>query len=419
MLTDAQYAAIVANPYKADFPLLAANPQLAYLDSAATAQRPHTVIQALTEFYTTMNANPLRGLYGLSVAATRGINDARRRVAEFIGATDESGNPKPEEIVFTRNTTESLNLIAASLAKLCLQPGDEVVISGMEHHSNLIPWQEACRAHGAHLKYLRFDENFCISDDELASTITNRTKIVSVTQVSNVLGVQNNIAHIAQVAHAHGAYMVVDGAQSVPHLPVSVHDLHVDALAFSGHKMLGPFGVGVLWASSELQGKLPVFLTGGEMIEQVSEDHATWAPAPEKFEAGTQDAAGIYAFGKAVAYLQAHDMHALEAREQLLSRYLYDTLSALDFVDVYGPAEGARHVGVVSFNVSGIHPHDVSSILDAHQVCIRAGHHCAQPLLVSMGLQSTCRASIAFYNDAHDIEQLADALQQVWKVFHG
>lgn len=410
---------IAHNPYKQDFPLLAAQPQLAYLDSAATSQRPLCVVNALQTFYTTMNANPLRGLYGLSVAATSAIDKARASVARFIGACDDAGNPLSQEIVFTRNASESLNLIAKSLGSLVLHEGDEVVISIMEHHSNLIPWQEVCKAHGAHLVYLHMNEDFRIPEEELASKITSHTKIVSVTQVSNVLGVENDIARIAEFAHKQGAYMVVDGAQSVPHMPVDVRALGCDLMAFSAHKMLGTFGIGVMWGKLDILQRMPVFLTGGEMIDSVSEQSAVWAPLPQKFEAGTQDAAGIYALGEAVRYLEAHGMDTLSAREEQLAVYLCDELAKLPFVEIYGPLEGTRHVGAVSFNIKGIHPHDVSSILDTCGVCIRAGHHCAQPLLISMGLSSTCRASLAFYNDKDDIDKLIDGLKNVWKVFHG
>ena len=419
-LTAEQLATIAESPFKQDFPLLAQNPDLAFLDSAATAQRPAVVLDAERRFYETMNANPLRGLYRLSVEATAAIEDARSHIARFIGAVDDADKPKAEEIVFTRNASESLNLVAHTLPQVVgLGPGDEVVISIMEHHSNLIPWQQVCRATGATLVYLRPNEDFVITQEEIDSKIGPATKIVSVTHVSNVLGVENPVADIAKRAHAHGAVMVVDGAQSVPHLPVDVRKLGCDLLAFSAHKLGGPMGIGVLWGSKELLDAMPPFLTGGEMIDSVTEDDAVWAPVPAKFEAGTQDAAGSYATDAALTYLERFGMEALEERERLLATYLTDSLSALPYIKIIGPADGSRHVGAVAFNVEGIHPHDVASILDMSGICIRAGHHCAQPLLAWLGEQSTCRASVAFYNDKGDVDLLVEGLNQVWSVFHG
>ena len=419
-LTDEQLLSITESPFKQDFPLLANNPGLTFLDSAATAQRPAVVLNAERRFYETMNANPLRGLYGLSVEATAAIEDARARIARFIGALDDAGKPEASSIVFTRNASESLNLAARTLPQVVgLGPGDEVVISIMEHHSNLIPWQQVCRATGASLVYLRPNDDCVITPEEIEAKVGPHAKIVSVTHVSNVLGVENPIAQIAARAHEMGALMVVDGAQSVPHLPVDVRALGCDLLAFSAHKLGGPMGIGVLWGRKELLDAMPPFLTGGEMIDSVSETDAVWAPVPAKFEAGTQDAAGSYATDAAIAYLERFGMEALEQRERLLATYLTDQLRALPYVQVIGPADGSRHVGAVAFNVEGIHPHDVASILDMSQVCIRAGHHCAQPLLTWMGLQSTCRASVAFYNDKADIDRLVEGLGTVWGIFHG
>ncbi len=419
-LTDEQLLSITESPFKQDFPLLANNPGLTFLDSAATAQRPAVVLDAERRFYETMNANPLRGLYGLSVEATAAIEDARARIARFIGAIDDAGKPEASSIVFTRNASESLNLAARTLPQVVgLGPGDEVVISIMEHHSNLIPWQQVCRATGASLVYLRPNDDCVITPEEIEAKVGPHAKIVSVTHVSNVLGVENPIAQIAARAHEMGALMVVDGAQSVPHLPVDVRALGCDLLAFSAHKLGGPMGIGVLWGRKELLDAMPPFLTGGEMIDSVSETDAVWAPVPAKFEAGTQDAAGSYATDAAIAYLERFGMEALEQRERLLATYLTDQLHALPYVQVIGPADGSRHVGAVAFNVESVHPHDVASILDMSQVCIRAGHHCAQPLLTWMGLQSTCRASVAFYNDKADIDRLVEGLGTVWGIFHG
>ena len=413
---------IEKNPYKADFPLLASRPDIAFLDSAATAQRPACVLDAERDFYTKMNANPLRGLYSLSVAATSEIGAVREQIARLIGAVDDAGKPLADDIVFTRNTSESLNLVAKSFAPTVLHAGDEVVITVMEHHSNLIPWQQACRAAGAKLAYLYPDEQGFISDEEIAAKIAPSTRIVAVGEVSNVMGVRNPVEKIAEAAHANGAYVVVDAAQSVPHMAVDVRALGADFLAFSGHKALGPLGIGVLWGRHELLAGMPPMLTGGEMINSVSEQDATWAPVPEKFEAGTQDAAGIYATGAALTYLtRTVGYDDVAAREAALVSYLMGQMAELDYIDVIGPAEASAHHGVVSFNVRGIHPHDVASILDMSGVCIRAGHHCAQPLLTWLGVENLacCRASVAFYNDKSDIDRLIDGLAQVWQVFHG
>ena len=412
-MTPDQINEIRVNPYKDDFPLLSRNADLAFLDSAATAQRPACVLDAQRSFYETMNANALRGLYRLSVEATQAINDARHTVASFIGASES------QNIVFCRNTSEALNIVAKSFGASVLKPGDEVCISIMEHHSNLIPWQQVCRATGASLVYLRPDKQGIITAEEMDSKISQRTKIVSVTHVSNVLGIENPVVELGKRVHAVGGYLVVDGAQSVPHIPVDVKQIGCDFFAFSGHKVFGPFGIGVLWGKHELLDAMPPFLTGGEMIDSVSETDAVWAPVPEKFEAGTQDAAGIYATAKALDYVSALGMQTLEKRERLLMDYLMDQMRGLPFIEIIGHEEASKHHGALSFNVKGIHPHDVSSILDSCNVAIRAGHHCAQPLLTWLGVESCCRASIAFYNDTSDIDALISGLNTVWSIFNG
>ena len=413
---------IEKNPYKADFPLLAANPELAFLDSAATAQRPACVLDAQARFYETMNANPLRGLYDLSIRATEAIANVRQQIASLIGAVDETDKPLADDIVFTRNTSESLNLVAKSFAPCVLEPDDEVAITIMEHHSNLIPWQQACAAAEAKLVYLYPTEAGEITDEEISAKVGPRTKIVAAGEVSNVLGVRNPIEKLAAAVHAQNGYIVVDAAQSVPHMPVDVRELGADFLAFSAHKALGPMGIGVLWGRHELLEQMPPMLTGGEMIDSVTEQGAVWAPVPEKFEAGTQDAAGIYATGVALDYLVDRvGFDALQAREQALVSCAMDELSRLDFIDLIGPDEASRRHGVISFNVRGIHPHDVASILDMDRVAIRAGHHCAQPLLTWLGVENLacCRASLAFYNDRADIDRLVAGLKHVWSTFNG
>ena len=406
---------IETNPYKAAFPLFQEHPDIAFLDSAATAQRPACVLDAQKRFYETMNANPLRGLYSLSVEATEAIAKVRAQISQLIG-----GN-RPEEVVFTRNTSESLNIIARSFAPGVLSPGDEVAITIMEHHSNLIPWQQACRQAGAKLVYLYPTKTGELTDEEIAQKIGPKTKIVATTMVSNVLGVRVPVEKLGQAAHAQGGYLVVDAAQAVPHMPVNVQALGADFLAFSAHKALGPMGVGVLWGRYELLNSMDPFLTGGEMIDSVTETDAVWAPVPEKFEAGTQDAAGIYATGVALDYLVNHvGYEAIQARETALVHYAMSRMVELPFVTIIGSIYWDRHHGVISFNVDGIHPHDVASIMDMQQVCIRAGHHCAQPLLAWMGCENLacCRASFAFYNDKHDVDAFIDALKTVWSTFH-
>lgn len=404
---------IAANPYKQDFPLLAANPGLAFLDSAATAQRPAVALDAQRAFYETTNANALRGLYRLSMEATEAIEQARAHIGRFIGAADA------REIVFTRNASEALNLVARAFAPTVLEPGDEVCITIMEHHSNLIPWQQACRVAGARLVYMYPDENGVITPEELDAKIGPRTKIVAAAQVSNVLGIELPIAAMARRVHAHDGYLVVDGAQSVPHMPVNVQELGCDFFAFSAHKALGPFGVGVLWGRLDLLEAMPPFLTGGEMISSVTQDDAIWAPVPEKFEAGTQDAAGIVATAAALGYLENVGWEALQAREGALVRATMERMAALPYIQIIGHPDPAQHHGAVSFNVDGIHPHDVASILDENDVAIRAGHHCAQPLLAWLGVESCCRASLAFYNDESDIDALIAGLDNVWRTFNG
>lgn len=400
------------NPFKRDFPLFENNPAIAFLDSAATSQRPACVLDAQRGFYETMNSNPLRGLYRLSVEATEAIAAVREKVARFIGA------PAAKEVVFTRNASESLNILARQLGETLLQPGDEVCISIMEHHSNLIPWQQICARTGAELVYLRTGDDAKISQQEIKGKIGPATKIVSVAHVSNVLGIENDIPAIARRAHEMGALCLVDGAQSAPHIRVNVAELGCDAFVFSGHKLFAPMGVGVLWAHTDLLEKMPPFLTGGEMIEWVSETDAGWAELPHKFEAGTQDAAGIVGLGAAIDYIEGIGHELLEARERALVAECTRRLRSLPFIRLIGPDRPEDHVGVVSFNVCGVHPHDVASILDGYGVCIRAGHHCAQPLLSWMGISSCCRASVALYNDAGDIDRLVDALEQAWTLFN-
>ncbi len=404
------------NPYKGQFPLFQQHPEIAFLDSAATAQRPACVLDAERDFYQRMNANPLRGLYSLSVEATDAIAKVRQQIADLIGASQAN------EIIFTRNTSESLNLVAKSFAPTVLEPGDEVVITIMEHHSNLIPWQQVCRETGAKLVYLYPTKTGQLTTEEVLAKVGPKTKILAVGQVSNVLGVENPVKNLGKLVHKYGGYLVVDGAQSLPHMPVDVADLGADFFAFSAHKAMGPMGIGLLWGKMDLLNAMPPMLTGGEMIDSVTEQDAVWAPVPEKFEAGTQDAAGIFATGAALDYLvNTVGYEYIQAREQALVHYLMGELMQLDFVQIIGSIYWDNHHGVVSFNVKGIHPHDVASIMDMDGVCIRAGHHCAQPLLTWLGVENLacCRASVAFYNDKADIDKFIAGLHHVWSTFNG
>ena len=392
--------------YKLDFPLLAST-DVAYLDSAATAQRPACVIEAEREFYLRHNANPLRGLYPLSIAATDAYETARETVRRFINAAST------EEIIFTRNTTESLNLVAYSYGLTNVHEGDEVLVSIMEHHSDILPWQMVCRERGAKLRYIECAPDGSIDLDEVEKLITDKTKIVAIAQVSNVLGREYPVKKIAALAHAKGAVIVVDGAQSTPHMPVDVRDIDADFFAFSGHKVYGPMGIGVLYGKRALLDAMPPFLTGGEMIESVTRDGATYAELPHKFEAGTVNAAGAAGLDAALRYVGAVGFDAMRQREHELTHYAFDALSAIDHVHILGSPLWQEHNGILTFTLDGVHPHDISEILASDGVNVRAGHHCAQPLLTHLGVNATVRASLAFYNTTEEIDRLASSLASV------
>lgn len=403
----------MSNNYLKDFPLLQQTDKgkrLVYLDNGATTQKPLSVIRAIEQYYTTFNANPHRGAYELSVQATEIYENTREKVRDFLGAA------KISEIIFTKNATESLNLIAYSYGMNFIQAGDEIVISIAEHHSNLVPWQQVAKAKGAVLKYLYVNTDGVLSEEELDSKITDKTKLVAVTHVSNVLGIINPVKRIAEKAHAVGAVVVVDGAQSIPHLPVNVRELDVDFFVFSGHKMLAPMGIGVLYGKEKLLDAMPPFLFGGDMIEYVQEQETTFAPLPAKFEAGTQNVGGAMGLSAAIDYLNSVGMSAIEECEKELVRYAITELSKLPYVTLYGCGELVDKTGVISFNVQDVHPHDVSTILDADGIAIRAGHHCAHPLLQYLGVNATCRASLYFYNTKDDVDALLDSLSRVRRV---
>ena len=390
-----------------DFPILANHPEVVYLDNAATSQRPKQVTDAITQFYETANANPLRGLYDWSMRATALYEEAREHVARFIGA------PLPEQIIFTRNTTESINLVAYSYGLTNIREGDEIALTVMEHHSDILPWQMAARERGAKLTWLEPDAEGVISEAEITAKIHEKTKLVAVGHVSNVMGVTNPVEKIIARAHAVGAVVVIDGAQAVPHHPVNVAELDADFYAFSGHKMLGPMGIGALYVKKEILDTLPPFLTGGEMIEYVTRESATWAELPHKFEAGTVNAAGAIGLDAAVSYLERIGFDFIREREEALTKRMMEALSALPYIRVFGSADPAKHCGIVTFTVDGVHPHDVSSVLNEDHVCVRAGHHCAQPLMQFLGVGSTVRASVYFYNTEDEVDRFVRALSAV------
>lgn len=392
--------------YRRDFPLLMQE-TAAYLDNAATAQRPQCVLDAEKTFYETQNANPLRGLYPLSIAATEAVEEARLAVRDFLHAKSS------QKIIFTRNTTEALNLVAYSYGLSHVHAGDEVVVSILEHHSNLLPWQMVCRQTGAALKFIDCEMDGRLDLNKVAEVITEKTKIVAVTHVSNVIGRVNPIREIADMAHRVGAVIVVDGAQSTPHIPVDVQALDADFLAFSGHKVFGPMGIGALYGKRRLLEKMPPFLSGGEMIESVTRTGATYAELPYKFEAGTGNAAGAVGLHAAIRYMQSVGFDTMHERETALAARMIAGMADMPFIHVLGSENPAEHSGIVTFTVDGVHPHDVSEILAADGVCIRAGHHCAQPLLKHLGYSSTVRASCAFYNTLDEVDRLLDSLKTI------
>ncbi len=395
--------------FRKDFGILDSGDYI-YFDNAATSQRPRQVMEAVSHFYETANANPLRGLYDWSVAATDAYESARKTVAEFIGAA------KAEEIIFTRNTTESLNLVAYSYGLENVHEGDEIVISVMEHHSNMLPWQMVAKKCKANLVYMEPLEDGTITEEEYKSKITDKTRIVAIGQVSNVMGVTNPVKAIAEYAHSKGAIVVVDGAQSAPHMKVNVQDLGADFFALSGHKMLAPMGIGALYGRMELLEKMQPFLTGGEMIEYVTRTDATYAEVPHKFEAGTVNAGDAVGLEAAIKYINNVGFDTIEAQEQKLTKLLMDGLAKMPYIKVYGSKDPSKHCGIVTFTMEGVHPHDMASVLNDDHVCIRAGHHCAQPLMQFIGAGSTARASVYFYNTEEEVERFLDKLSKVREV---
>ncbi len=398
------------NKYKEDFGIFDNN-KIVYLDSAATTQKPRCVLDAMKTFYEKENANPYRAAYGLSVRATECYNTAREKVAKFIGAKNSC------EIIFTKNATEALNLLAYSYGLDNLKKEDEVVISIMEHHSNLVPWQKVTKEKKAKLSYLYINDNYEISENEIENKITAKTKIVSILSVSNVLGAVVNLEKIIKKAHSVGAVVIVDASQSVAHQKLDVSKLDADFLVFSGHKMYGPLGIGVLYGKQELLEKMSPFIMGGDMIEFVHEQETSFATLPNKFEAGTQNVGGAVGLSSAISYLEKIGFSKIEKVEKELLSYAVKKLSELSFIKLYCPKEVEKMASVVSFNIKGVHPHDVASLLDLKGICLRAGNHCAQPLMRFLDIDSTCRISFGIYNTKEDVDALVDALKEIYQKF--
>lgn len=396
---------------RGDFPILKQeiNPPLIYLDSAASSQKPNRVIDVLSDYYRTYNANIHRGIYRISEKATEQYEEARKKIARFINS------PRACQIIFTRNTTESINLVANSWGNANLRAGDEILISVMEHHSNLVPWQLLAQRTGAKLRYIEVTDEGLLHLEELDRLLTERTKLVAVTHVSNVLGTVNPVQSITAAAHAVGAKVIIDAAQSAPHLPVDVQAIDCDFFAFSGHKMCGPTGIGVLFGKLDLLEEMPPFLGGGSMIRTVQREHSTYADLPQKFEAGTPSIAQTIGLGAAVDYLNDVGLDAIHPHEQELLEYAHQKLSEIEGITIYGPKP--RHkVGAVTFNLDRIHAHDVAGILDQDGVAIRAGHHCTQPLMQKFGVIATARASFYLYNKLEEVDSLYEGLLKAQKI---
>lgn len=406
------------NEFRKDFPLFKSiddgtsveNPGLVYLDSAATAQRPFVVLDAIKKFYEESNANPLRGIYDLSERATQAYENARETTAKFLNAADS------REIIFTRNSSESLNLVAYTYGLENVNEGDEIVVSIMEHHSNILPWQMVCEKKHATLKFMYVDKETGGIPESEFSKITPKTKIVAVTQVSNVLGTANPVKKIAEIAHKNGAVIVVDGAQSAPHIKVDVQDINADFFALSGHKLTGPMGIGALYGKLGLLEKMPPFMRGGEMIEYVTETSATWAEVPHKFEAGTVSAADAAGMAAAIKYIEGIGLENIEKHDSELAGRLVEGLKKIPHINIVGNKDGSKRCGIVTFTVDGVHPHDAATLLSAEKIAIRAGHHCAQPLGAYLGVPATARASLYLYNTEEEVDKLIEkvALLRKW-----
>jgi len=395
---------------RADFPLLASSPALHYLDSAATSQKPTRVLDAMMRYYSCDNANPHRGAYTLSARATDRYHEARERIARFVGVRDAN------RLIFTRGTTESLNLVAAAWGRANVRAGDEILVTGLEHHANFVPWQQLALETGATLRICDMTADGRVDLDRWASLVTERTKVVAFGHVSNALGTINPVAELAKIARRVGATVVCDGAQAAPHLPLAIDSLDVDFYAFSGHKMLGPMGCGVLVGKRDILETMPPYQTGGDMIEYVGDERSTWNVLPHKFEAGTPNVGDAVGLAAACDYLDELGMTHVREHERMLTAVASERLAGLDGVRVYGPPPAERS-GVVSFTVGEIHPHDLATILDEAGVCVRAGHHCAQPLMRRLNVPATARASFYVYNTEADVDALVAGIEHAQEVF--
>jgi len=395
---------------RADFPLLATQPDLHYLDSAATSQKPRVVLDAMMDYYTHDNANPHRGAYALSARATECYHRARARVARFVGVRDI------DRLIFTRGTTESLNLVATAWGRANVRAGDEIVVTGLEHHANFVPWQQIANEAGAKLRICRLTADGRVDVDHFASLVGPRTKVVAFSHVSNALGTINPVAELTAIARRAGAVVVIDGAQAAPHFPLAIDDLDADFYAFSGHKMLGPMGCGVLVGKRELLEAMPPYQTGGDMIEFVGDERSSWNVLPHKFEAGTPNVGDAVGLAAACEYLDRIGMDVVRRHEQMITTLANERLAAVPGVRIYGPAPADRS-GVVSFTVGDIHPHDLATILDEDGVCVRAGHHCAQPLMRRLNVPATARASFYVYSDESDVDALVAGVERAREVF--
>lgn len=402
-------------PVRDDFPnlkVLENGKKLIYLDNAATTFKPLAVLKAVDDYYRFDNANPHRGVYELGVRATNAQDEARQTVARFI-------NANPEEIIFTQNTTEGLNLLAYSYGMEFLKKGDEIVLSVAEHHSNLVPWQRVAKQTGARLVYLYPDSDGVLKEDELDQKITTRTKIIAIAHISNVLGIKAPVDSIVKRARKVSAVVVLDCAQSIPHIPVDVKELGVDFAAFSGHKLYAPMGIGVLYGRKELLEKMPPFLSGGDMIASVKEQTASYAEIPRKFEAGTRNVGGEVGLAAAIEYIDSIGFNEIQAHEQKLMNQLRNGLLTIPHITVFGDLKNQERYGVISFQVDGVHPHDTATILDSDGIAVRAGHHCAQPLMEYLGISACVRASLGIYNTEEDVDIFLNSLKQVRRWLFG
>ena len=401
------------NKIRQDFPILAEQvngKDLIYLDTSATSQSPRQVIDAMNDYYETYNSNVHRGVHTLGTKATDAYEKARMKVRSFINAQ------RFEEIIYTRGTTAAINLVARSFGDMVVEDGDEIVVTEMEHHANIVPWQQLAKRKNAKLVFIPMEEYGTITLDSVKSVMSDKTKIVAITHVSNVLGTINDIKEIAKITHEHGAYIAVDGAQAVPHMAVDVQDLDVDFYSFSGHKMLGPTGIGILYGKADLLDKMEPIEYGGDMIDYVYKTDATWTDLPVKFEAGTPMIAEAVGLHAAIDYLEELGLDNIHDYEQTLVGYAYDKMSEIEGIEIYGPDKDNR-AGLITFNLTGVHPHDLATALDSEGIAVRAGHHCAQPLMKWCNAHSTARASFYLYNTKEEIDQFIESLEKTKEFF--